>query len=407
MWKADAADRRGMLAERLDNLLLASYAPDIDPKVRQNLQDQFTKGKKLLETWESTQATEERKANQALATAQQEEAAIQEGVLSLMAGNGFTVTDNKNRKRHMEEAMKVSVDRVLPDGEGTTLDKLNQIWQDPMLTDQFIRTTGGFGMAVGDADSVKTSIKNLSLALRQDNELHKFTPEQQQQASTLTMLRERNATLFNAAFPDIGDRAQVNTMIRAIENDAHIDQTNNMLEEQARRSGTSTPMTIAPDKLIAEMSLSSSEPEIMSMAVEEYKANAHLGHNQAKRLAQEYINSMNVRVDGKQIINAGTFDRINDMDLGSIAKIMDKKIRLPDGTVATGWTMPMSNIVKNEGDANANRLYTLRQMPNVKLRVVNNQLVMTQSDGRVYPIPREYMESYINEYTRQSNGSVK
>jgi hypothetical protein len=86
LYAADPTQRRKILADRLDDVFTASHDPTLTPDVRKDLNDQFKRGTKQLETWQAADEAQRKKDGALIVKKEQEEKDLKEGVTSLVTG---------------------------------------------------------------------------------------------------------------------------------------------------------------------------------------------------------------------------------------------------------------------------------------------------------------------------------
>lgn len=398
--QADPADRRKVLAERIDDLTIAMHDPLLDKDVRANLAKQLTAGIKKLEGWESEADAREKKDQDKLDKARLEELEMRVGVQSLVTGGGYTVSDNKSKKAHLSGAVESAANQVIPEQGVSKIDKLEAIFSDPMLTHRFMKASGKFGSYLTDSDDVTTAISNLGSQLQAPNDTNLYTEVQKQQAAVLSVLSSQNRTLYNAAFPNQTQRLAMKATIDAIGLGKGIRETNINIEKAANKD-ISPANRLNGEKLVGALNLSGAPSEVQDMALAEYKFLLPLGHDSALQGAREYMSNINVEVKGRTIMYGGTFGKVADTGLEDVVKTLGTSY--VDGDVSkSGFTDVLQRVAKNSRTKSGTTLFNLDQVSDLKVSVLDGNLVF-ESMGRVAYLSRDAIERELNGYKQRAS----
>lgn len=404
LMQAEPADRRTMLADRLDDLVLAMNDPTIAREVRADLAKQIVAGTTKLEKWESADAKRRKDAKAKQDEVARKEKELRVGVQSLQTGGGYYTANSKDKKTHLAGAVSGTANQVLPDTSIPTVDKLEMIFSNPMHTKQFMQASSKYGGYIVDSPEVTTAISNLGVQLKATNESNVYTTAQKQQANALSVLRLQNPALFNASFPTAKERMEIQAITNAIGTGKGIVETNNTLAKLEQNIDRPTAMKLSGDNFLEAMGLSGSPADVQDLALQEYKNLLPLGSDEALKGAKAYMANINPVVNGKTITYGGTFGKIGDAGLDEVLKTMSISYR--SGNVwKSGLTEPLQRLLKNDTTKAGTTLYSLKQVPDVKLSVYQGNLVL-ELNGRRQVISRDAMEIELDGYKQRAGGNT-
>jgi len=409
LMQAEPAERRTVLADRLDDLSIAIHDPTLDREVRADLAKQFVAGKKKLEGWESADATLKRKAQGKIDKANQAELDLRVGVQSLITGRspnggtgGYTLSDTKSKKAHLAGAVNSIANQVLPDPEMSSVDKMEAIFSNSLTAKNYMRAVGKFEAYLIDSPEIKTALVNLGSQLRATNEEDIYTPQQQQQARVLSLLSLQHPSLYKSAFPESQDRIDHQTIIRAMGKGKHISETNKELDTLLRLSDTPVAVKETGKKVMSTLGLSTRNGVVQNMAFQEYKRLLPMGHQNAIAGTRLYMRDIDTTVDGITVKEGGTFGKVEDNSLTEIIKTFNTSY--VTGPVSkSGFTRALAALHKNEKTKKGATLYNLNQVPNLRVSVHAGAIVL-ELDGRRSVVNIDEIEAELNGYNQRAAG---
>lgn len=404
LYSAEPKDRRNLVATRLDDLYTAMHDETLTPEVRKDLQGQFVAGKKQLEKWEASEASQRKKEADLQVKKDQEEKDQIEGVNSLISGGGFVAADTKSQKANLRGAVDSVINQIIPDTNIKSVDKLEQIVGDPASIYKFIKGTGNFASYVKDSPEVKTAIKNLATNLRAElTEDNTFTESQKGNSASLSVLQQQSPELYNASF-SAEERVSNAYMMSAINNKKGVAESVRTLDTIAQRKDTATVFKLNGQDLAERVGVSNAPADVQDAIFTEYKNHLPLGNDEAMNAARNYANGINSKAGGVTVRYGSTFEPVMGKNLDDTVKILNKTYKT-GGVYKSGLTRALSSLIGGSKDADGNELFTLKQVPGVKASIFQGGL-MLEYNGRVQIIQRPELEAEVNGYNEWSRGTA-
>lgn len=403
LYAAAPKDKRTLVANRLDDLLVARVDPSISDDVRNKLNDQYVKYKKMMDKWESAEATERRKVEAEVQKREREEAELATGVESLVTGGGYIAADAKSKKRHIKGAVDSVINQIIPNNDISSIDKLEQIVGTPDGIYKFVKGTGQFQNYVQESQEVTTAIKNLATNLRGElSEDNTWTQDQQSKAQSLEILQQQAPQLFNTTFSK-EERAEIAYLQRAIAQGKGVAETVRTLDTLQQNVDTSTAFKQNGQDVSEQTGVTGAPADVQNAVYSEYKAHLKLGHDAAIKAARLFAQSINTNVNGITVRYGSTFEPINGKNLEDTMNILGKTYK-SGGVTKTGLSRALSSLVGGSKDANGRELYSLKQVPEAKVSVFQGG-IMLELNGRVQMIQRPELEAELNGYDEWYRGT--
>lgn len=403
LYAADPKDKRVMLADRLDNLLVARATPDLDPEVREKVNTQYVKYKKMLDKYDTAQAAANDKANAAALKKEKEEAELATGVESLVTGGGHVAVDSATRQGHIKGAVDSVVNQIIPDTTVSSIDKLEQIVGNPTSIYKFIKGTGNFQSYVKDSKELNTAVQNLATNLRAElTEDNTYTQAQRDNAASLEVLKQQAPEVYNNAF-SADERVQIAYLQRAIAQGKGVAETVRTLDTVLQNVDTATAFKANGEDVVNDTGVAGAPADVQNAVYAEYKAHLPLGHDAAMSAARTFAQGINTKAGGTTVRYGSTFKAINGRNLNDTMNVLSKTYR-SGGVTKSGYTRALSALVGGSKDANGRELYSLKQVPDVKVSVFQGG-IMLELHGRVQMIQRPELEAEMNGYDEWYRGT--
>ena len=405
LYKAAPKDRREKQAsfiDRIDDVLADQRMGDEE---RARLQRVRTKAQKQLEQWEATAEARLRKAREASDKKAQEAAELRAGVDSLIQGGGYVPSKPSLKKKHLEAAVNSVADQVLPDTDMLPTDKLEKILTDPSLMSRFLHNSQNFRGELGSAQNITTAIGNIAITLRaQQDDSGMFTDQQKAMVSALDVLQLKSAELYNASFTPEQQRDLV-VIRNSIKKNGNVAEMNTRLNNL--QSGNVSADKLSGKKLLEQVGLDSAPGVVQDRAYSYYKTMLPLGSDVALEETRKFMRDVDSKENGVYVQYGSTFGKIGEYSLGDVLKIMDKTYRTGEVT-KSGWTVKLQELQKSGSDTMGRTLYSLKQLDDYALKVLDGNLVVYSGD-RFVVVPRTYIEGAVQSYEqfRQSGNTVK
>lgn len=391
---AAPSEKRDLMADRLDNLLIARIDSSLDFATRQKLDKQYVDLKAKLDKYDSKQETDDRKAEELATKLEQEEAEHASGVKSLIDGEGYTSTDTKVKQQHLDGAVTSVANQLIPDHNISNADKLSTIFNDPVLTSKFVRGTGNFSGYLDESKEVQRTIANLNANLRAEQPDNHFSDEQTSNANSLEVIKHHAPQLYNKAFSR-EERVEIAYLQNAMKGKKGIAETVRSLDTLQQNVDRATAQRENAETVMAIIGQSNAPSDIQDDLYTEYQTFLPLGHDAAIQAAREYSN-MNVRAGGTTVRYGSTFEAVDGQNLGDIMTKLGKTYRSGD-TMKSGFSRVLGNVIGLGKEASGRELYNLRQMPNVKVSAFQGGLMFEQN-GRVGYMSRSEIEVELRGY---------
>lgn len=398
----DAASRREAVAKRLDYIAVARVDPTLDQGVRDELNSEFVKLRKQLDTWESQEATRKRKDDELILKREQEEQERIVGIQSLLDGGGYVTATTEEQKVHIKGAVDSVMKQVLPDQALSDIDRIEQVFSNPQTTSKALRGMGKFSGYMVDSPEIKTAIKNLASNLQAnlsgvDN--NEFTAQQIQNMKSLQVVKTLAPTLYNKAFT-LDEQVVNSALIHAMNTKQAPKETLRLLAQVEQRKGTDFAGNLKPDEL-AQLSVGNAPRDIQDTVYTVYKNHLVLGEDAAVQAAREFAQGYNTVAEGVPVRYGSTFEPVLGRNLDDTMKILGKTYKTGD-TFKTGLTRVLSSLVGGSEDKQGNKLRNLKQVPDVRVSVLDGNLVF-ELNGRFEVLSRSELENEINGYTEWRN----
>ena len=401
LYSAEPSERRGVLADRLDALTVALAEPTLSEEVRKDLNAQFVKGQKQLDSWDSARDTADAKAAKVQAERELEEKEQLIGVQSLVTGGGYVAADNKAQKNHLSGAIDSVVNQIVPDKSLPSVKKLEQVLSSPSSMYKFIKGSGKFQGYIKESPEIKTAITNLAVGLRGElTEDNTFTEAQQESVKSLQLLQQNLPELYNASFTS-EERVKNAYMIQAVINKKGVAESVRTLDTLEQRVDVKSASKLNGEKLLEVTGLGGAPSDIQDAVYTEYKNNLGLGEDAAVAAARTFAQGLNTKVAGVTVRYGSQFEAVQGRNLEDTMKIVGKTYK-SGGVTKSGLTRALASLVGSSKDANGNELYKLSQIPGVQVSVFQGGL-MLEYNGRVQMVQRPELEAEINGYTEWNN----
>lgn len=403
LYSAGPSERRGVLADRLDALTVALTEPTLSEEVRKDLNTQFVKGQKQLDSWDSARDAADAKAAKVQAERELEEKEQLIGVQSLVTGGGYVAADNKAQKNHLSGAIDSVVNQIVPDKSVPSVKKLEQVFSSPSSMYKFIKGSGKFQGYIKESPEIKTAITNLAVGLRGElTEDNTFTEAQQESVKSLQLLQQNMPELYNASFTS-EERAKNAYMIQAVINKKGVAESVRTLDTLEQRVDVKSASKLNGEELLEITGLGSAPSDIQDAVYTEYKNHLGLGKDAAVAAARTFAQGLNTEAAGVTVRYGSQFEAVQGRNLEDTMKIVGKTYK-SGGVTKSGLTRALASLVGGSKDANGNELYKLSQIPGVQVSVFQGGL-MLEYNGRVQMVQRPELEAEINGYTEWNNRS--
>lgn len=401
LYSAEPSERRGVLADRLDALTVALAETTLSVEVRKDLNAQFVKGQKQLDSWDSARDTADAKAAKVQAERELEEKEQLIGVQSLVTGGGYVAADNKAQKNHLSGAIDSVVNQIVPDKSVPNVKKLEQVFSSPSSMYKFIKGSGKFQGYIKESPEIKTAITNLAVGLRGElTEDNTFTEAQQESVKSLQLLQHNLPELYNASFTS-EERAKNAYMIQAVINKKGVAESVRTLDTLEQRVDIKSASKMNGEELLEATGLGGAPFDIQDAVYTEYKNHLPLGEDAAVAAARTFAQGLNTKAAGVTVRYGSQFEAVLGRNLEDTMKMVGKTY--PSGGVTkSGLTRALANLVGGSKDANGNELYKLSQIPGVQVSVFQGGL-MLEYNSRVQMVQRPELEAEINGYTEWNN----
>lgn len=401
LYDAQPADRRNILADRLDELTVILADTALPDDVRKNVGAQFVAGQKQIDKWDSARDTADAKAAKVQAERELEEKEQLIGVQSLVTGGGYVAADNKAQKNHLSGAIDSVINQIVPDKSVPNVKKLEQVFSSPSSMYKFIKGSGKFQGYIKESPEIKTAITNLAVGLRGElTEDNTFTEAQQESVKSLQLLQQNLPELYNASFTS-EERAKNAYMIQAVINKKGVAESVRTLDTLEQRVDIKSASKLNGEKLLEITGLGSAPSDIQDAVYTEYKNHLPLGEDAAVAAARTFAQGLNTNVAGVTVRYGSQFEAVLGRNLEDTMKMVGKTY--PSGGVTkSGLTRALANLVGGSKDANGNELYKLSQIPGVQVSVFQGGL-MLEYNSRVQMVQRPELEAEINGYTEWNN----
>ena len=405
LYSAEPSERRGVLADRLDALTVALAEPTLPEEVHKDLNAQFVKGQKQLDSWDSARDTADAKAAKVQAERELEEKEQLIGVQSLVTGGGYVAADNKAQKNHLRGAIDSVVNQIVPDKSISSIKKLEQVFSTNASTLKFIKGSGKFQGYIKESPEIKTAITNLAAGLRGElTDDNRFTEQQIENARSLQLIQHNVPELYNAAFSS-DERVKNADMIQTIvsKKGVGVAEAVRTLDTLERRIDIKSASKLNGEKLLDIIGLGSAPSDIQDVVYTEYLNHLRLGEDAAVAAARTFAQGINTKVAGVTVRYGSQFEAVQGRNLEDTMKIVGKTYK-SGGVTKSGLTRALASLVGGSKDANGNELYKLSQIPGVQVSVFQGGL-MLEYNGRVQMVQRSELEAEINGYTEWNNRS--
>lgn len=398
----EPAQRRSMVADRLDAIAIARLDPTLDEDVRTELNGEFITLRKKLDTWTSALESRKRKDDATLLKREQEERELKVGVESLVTGGGYVSATADEQKTHIKGAVDSVMNQVIPDNEISSINKIEQVFSNPLTASKALSAAGKFSGYLPDSPEIKTAIRNLTANLHSNLsgvEDNVFTEDQLNNAKSLEVVRQKAPQLYNNAF-NRDERVANKAIMDAVRLNKGPKETLRLLNQVEQRRDTAYAGNLKPEDLSA-MTVGNAPRDVQDAVYTEYKSHLVLGEDAALQAAREFAQGYNTKVAGTTVRFGSTFAPVMGRNLEDTMKILGKTYKTGD-VHKTGLTRVLGRLVGSSKDATGSELRRIEQVPNVRLSVLEGNLVF-ELNGRTEILSRSELENEINGYSEWRN----
>lgn len=402
LYYAEPDARRGIVADRIDDLYLAMKDPSLNDGQRKSMRAEAVKWKKQLEKWDSEKKTKDDKAAADALKKETEEANAERAGEAMLTRGSYVSETAKEKKGAVAYAVNSTINTVLPDdGTGLTkTERLEQIVTNPMLMQKWLTAIKPFENEAGKSPEVENAVVNLVAGLKLPNENNTFTEGQKAQAKALRTLQIKNPVVYNQVLNTPEKRAEADTLMQAAELGTGVEEARRELQTDKRNVDKVTAINIPAKDVIDKLQLSNSPPYVQDIAYQEYKANIHRGTDAAMNAARNFMNGVHTTADSTFVEYGSTFEPVNGKSLDDVMKIMKQVYRDESGQTLSGWTVALQRLYKNDSTKAGQDLYTLKQSPTLRVSIWDGQLMLIDGDRRAL-VSSESIGVAVDAYSRR------